>query len=150
MGKRAGGGSSTSHSSSSSGQRMTVREALLQRARRQAQLRVLKKQEALKLIEEHDIQRTGTIGEREFLDIMTQKIQTRNPEEELRKAFELFDEDGTGRITLRNMRRISRELGENLSDDELQSMIDEFDMDQDGEISLEEFSAIMKTTSLYD
>ena len=81
---------------------------------------------------------------------MTQKIQTRNPEEELRKAFELFDEDGTGRITLRNMRRISRELGENLSDDELQSMIDEFDMDQDGEISLEEFSAIMKTTSLYD
>ena len=109
-----------------------------------------RKQEALKLIEEHDIQRTGTIGEREFLDIMTQKIQTRNPEEELRKAFELFDEDGTGRITLRNMRRISRELGENLSDDELQSMIDEFDMDQDGEISLEEFSAIMKTTSLYD
>ena len=81
---------------------------------------------------------------------MTQKIQTRNPEEELRKAFELFDEDGTGRITLRNMRRISRELRENLSDDELQSMIDEFDMDQDGEISLEEFSAIMKTTSLYD
>ena len=29
-------------------------------------------------------------------------------------------------------------------------MIDEFDMDQDGEISLEEFAGIMKTTSLYD
>ena len=109
-----------------------------------------KKAEALKLIDEHDLQRTGTIGEREFVDIMTQKIATRNPEEELRKAFELFDEDGTGRITLRNMRRISRELGENLSDDELQAMIDEFDGDQDGEISLEEFSEIMKTTSLYD
>ena len=109
-----------------------------------------KKAEALKLMDEHDIQRTGSIGEREFIDIMTQKIATRNPEEELRKAFELFDEDGTGRITLRNMRRISRELGENLSDDELQAMIDEFDTDQDGEICVEEFSAIMKTTSLYD
>ena len=30
---------------------------------------------------------------------------------------DFFDEDGTGRITLRNMRRISRELGENLSDE---------------------------------
>ena len=48
------------------------------------------------------------------------------------------------------MRRISRELGENLSDDELQAMIDEFDTDQDGDICVEEFSAIMKTTSLYD
>ena len=33
--------------------------------------------------------------------------------------FNDFDEDGSGRITLRNMRRIARELGENLSDDEL-------------------------------
>tara|TARA_B110001452_G_C15098710_1_gene383131 strand:+ start:142 stop:648 length:507 start_codon:yes stop_codon:yes gene_type:complete len=109
-----------------------------------------KKAEALRLIEEHDLKGTGTIGEHEFLDIMTARIAQRDPEEELRKAFELFDEDGSGRITLRNMRRIARELGENLSDDELQAMIEEFDTDQDGEISLEEFAGIMKTTSLYD
>jgi Ca2+-binding EF-hand superfamily protein len=30
------------------------------------------------------------------------------------------------------LRRVARELGENLSDDELQAMIDEFDKDQDG------------------
>ena len=48
------------------------------------------------------------------------------------------------------MRRISRELGENLSDDELQAMIDEFDADSDGEISLAEFASIMKSTSLYE
>lgn len=39
--------------------------------------------------------------------------------------------------------------GENLSDDELQAMIDEFDKDMDGEISQEEFLSIMKQTSLY-
>lgn len=29
-------------------------------------------------------------------------------------------------------------------------MIDEFDLDRDGEISLEEFSGIMKSTTLYE
>ena len=34
---------------------------------------------------------------------------------------------------MRNLRKISRDLGENLSDEELQAMIDEFDLDEDGE-----------------
>ena len=80
---------------------------------------------------------------------MTQKIRNRDPVEEILKAFKLFDEDNTGRISLKNLRRVARELGENLSDDELQAMIDEFDKDQDGEISEQEFLNIMKQTSIY-
>lgn len=37
-----------------------------------------------------------------------------------------------GKISLKNLKKISRELGESLSDEELQAMIDEFDKDQDG------------------
>lgn len=55
----------------------------------------------------------------------------------------MFDEDGTGKISLRNLRRVAKELGETLDDEELQAMIDEFDLDQDGEISEAEFIAIM-------
>jgi len=45
---------------------------------------------------------------------------------------------------LRNLRRVARELGENLSDEELQAMIDEFDKDGDGAINESEFLGIMK------
>jgi centrin-3 len=77
------------------------------------------------------------------------KYAERDPEDEIRKAFSLFDDDKTGKISLKNMKRIARELGENLTDDELQAMIDEFDRDNDGEISTDEFLYIMKQSTMY-
>lgn len=50
-------------------------------------------------------------------------------------------------ITIKNLRRVSKELGENLGDRELEAMIEEFDKNLDGSISLDEFvvrqSAVM-------
>lgn len=65
------------------------------------------------------------------------------------KAFRLFDDDNTGKISLKNLKRVARELGETMTDDELQEMIDEADRDGDGEISEEEFVRIMKKTNLF-
>ena len=109
----------------------------------------VKKQEVLNLMREFDREQSGQIEYPDFLEIMTTKISERDPIEEISKAFKLFDEDNTGRINLRNLRRIAREMQENLSDDELQAMIDEFDKDGDGEINEAEFLAIMKQTSIY-
>jgi Ca2+-binding EF-hand superfamily protein len=47
------------------------------------------------------------------------------------------------------LKRVSKELGENLTDEEIQEMIDEADRDGNGVIDQDEFLRIMKKTNLY-
>eukprot|EP01017_Pseudomicrothorax_dubius_P013812 TRINITY_DN1621_c0_g2_i2.p1 TRINITY_DN1621_c0_g2~~TRINITY_DN1621_c0_g2_i2.p1 ORF type:complete len:169 (-),score=68.05 TRINITY_DN1621_c0_g2_i2:129-635(-) len=108
-----------------------------------------KKEEVRRMIQEIDRDGTGVIEFQDFLELMAVKIAERDPREEMLKAFRLFDDDGTGRISLKNLRRVARELGETMTDEELQEMIDEADRDGDGEISEEEFVRIMKKTNLF-
>merc|ERR1711939_503352 len=58
--------------------------------------------------------------------------------------FRLFDDDETQKISFKNLKRVAQELGENMTDEELQEMIDEADRDGDGEVNEEEFFRIMK------
>ncbi|MCJ1312336.1 Calcium-binding component of the spindle pole body (SPB) half-bridge [Agyrium rufum] len=78
----------------------------------------------------------------QFQAVMAQKIQARDPREEVLRAFELFDEGGKGKIDLQDLRRVARELGEGLGEEELAAMIEEFDLDGDHAINREEFLAI--------
>ena len=55
----------------------------------------------------------------------------------------MFDDDKSGKISLRNLKRVARELGETMSDAELMEMIERADTDEDGEINPDEFYAIM-------
>lgn len=77
-----------------------------------------------------------------FQYLMAQRILARDPREEILRAFELFDEGGKGKISLQDLRRVARELGEGLQEEELVAMIEEFDLDGDGCIDQEEFLGI--------
>mgnify|MGYP003940734605 FL=1 len=108
-----------------------------------------KKEEIKKMIADIDTDGSGTIDFNEFLEMMTAKMSERDPMEEIIKAFRLFDDDETGKISFKNLKRVAKELGENMTDDEIQEMIDEADRDGDGEVNEEEFFRIMKKTSLF-
>jgi len=50
---------------------------------------------------------------------VSERILARDPMDEIRRAFQLFDDDNTGKISLRNLRRVAKEIGDRLEDDEL-------------------------------
>ncbi|XP_023698682.1 centrin-3 isoform X4 [Paramormyrops kingsleyae] len=103
----------------------------------------VKKSDVLKILKDYDREGSGKITFDDFNEVVAEKMLERDPQEEILKAFKLFDDDDSGKISLRNLRRVARELGENISDEELRAMIDEFDTDGDGEINQEEFISIM-------
>ncbi|GKT28178.1 hypothetical protein ADUPG1_000485 [Aduncisulcus paluster] len=105
------------------------------------------KEQATTLMSEYDRDRTGELTVEDFLSIMEEKIATRDPEEEMARAFALFDDDQTGKISIKNLKRVAKELGEPLTEDEMRAMIEEYDKDGDGEISKEEFLAILRSSS---
>lgn len=51
--------------------------------------------------------------------LVSERILARDPMDEIRRAFQLFDDDNTGKISLRNLRRVAKEIGDRLEDDEL-------------------------------
>lgn len=81
----------------------------------------------------------------EFLLLMKSRIGERDPEKELLDAFAVFDTDGSGSIDRKELKRLMKKLGQTLTEGELDAMMEEVDENGDGEISFEEFKALMQS-----
>lgn len=102
-----------------------------------------KNQTIFQMISDLDKNKSGTIEFDEFLDMMTARMSDKDTREDINKVFRLFDDDNTGTISIRNLRRVARELGETMTDDELQEMVDRADSNGDGAVTLDDFYNIM-------
>merc|ERR1712146_597781 len=97
-----------------------------------------KKEEIRKMVSDLDKDGDNTIDFTAFMSMMTGKMTGKDAKEEIIKAFKLFDDGETSKISIKNLRRVAKELGENMGEEELQEMINE-----------EEFLRIMKKVQLY-
>ena len=57
----------------------------------------------------------------------------------------MFDKDGNGKISQQELKLVMKNLGENLTDEEINEMIREADDNGDGEVDYEEFVKMMQT-----
>lgn len=105
-------------------------------------------QEILALIAEVDADGNGEIDFEEFIVLMTKRQQAgkfMTEEEEITRAFKLFDVDGDGKITSNELRVMMQNLGSDLTPDEVELLIKEADYDGNGELDLAEFTTFMMT-----
>ena len=55
-------------------------------------------------------------------------------EEEMKEAFRVFDKDGNGYISAAELRHVMTNLGEKLTNEDIDEMIREADIDGDGQV----------------
>jgi len=73
----------------------------------------------------------------EFLQLMARKFVEHDLQADVRQAFRMFDRDGSGTVSARELRRIMTVFGEQLAEDEVDEMMRDADLDGDGEINYE-------------
>ena len=90
-----------------------------------------------------DLENQGSeIEFEDFLDAITSKLGDKESRDGIAKIFDLFDDDGTHSINLKNLGRVAKELGETMSQEELAEMLERASSNG-REITPEDFYNIM-------
>ena len=79
----------------------------------------------------------GELDFEEFIEFMCRTKKVETSYDAIREAFKVFDKEGKGSIPREEFRHIMTTLGERLTDEEVDEMLDDADADGDGEIQYE-------------
>ena len=99
----------------------------------------LTESELQNMINEVDIDGSGTIDFRDFLGIMIKRLKETDGEDELIEVFKIFDSDRNGLINSSELLNVMMTLGEDTNKEDIEDLIKEVDHDGDGFINFEEF-----------
>merc|ERR1712032_38622 len=100
------------------------------------------------MIAEVDDDNSGEIEFPEFLKLMASKLQETDSVEEMREAFMVFDRDKSGSVSSSELKHVMCNLGEQVTNEEVEEMIKEADADGDGELSFDDFLQFIQQKGL--
>ena len=107
------------------------------------------REEIRSLVSELDSNNASTIDFNEFVQIIQSLLVGRDTVAELTEAFKLFDIDGTGKITAKNLMDVVASMNEQLTEPEINEIIAEADKRGEGNITLEEFINLIKDNAIF-
>ena len=100
-------------------------------------------EEIKEIIKKMDLEDKKEINYDEFLTIINQREKDVDEEEEVLKAFKVFDKEGNGLININELKDIMLNMGNNWSENEINEMFAEADIDMDGYLNYEDFVRTM-------
>merc|ERR1719159_1008018 len=103
--------------------------------------------EAAEHVKSLDRDGSGALEFNEFYELLTARFSENTSAEELQRVFALFDTDKTGSISVANMRAIADQVGDQVTDDELGDIVLKNDMDNDGNLTFEDFYNVLTKKS---
>jgi len=88
---------------------------------------------------------SGQIEFKEFKAFMTREM---SEAQRLKEIFELFDSDGDGYITIPELRKTLKQCDYKVTDEGIEQIMKEADINKDGKICFDEFKIFFKNKSL--
>jgi len=92
-----------------------------------------------------DAEGTGYIKYDEFCGILRKKVQDDEDERELREMFRILDKEKRGEVNTNELRWILKNLGDDLTEADIDDMIADVDTDGSGWVDYNEFSKLMQS-----
>jgi len=92
-----------------------------------------------------DTEGTGYLVFDEFCEIIRKKMQGDEDERELKEMFRSLDKEKKGEVNTQELRWILKQLGDDLTENDIDDMIADVDTDGSGWVDFEEFSRLMTT-----
>merc|ERR1712203_292484 len=81
------------------------------------------------MVSDLDADGSGEIEFGEFLEVMTAKLSDKNTREEIDRVFKLFDKDRNGTLEADDLSRVCKELGEDMTEEDIREVIGRMDVD---------------------
>ncbi|KAH3844321.1 calmodulin-A-like [Dreissena polymorpha] len=97
----------------------------------------------------HEVDKDGNeeLDFDEFCELMSKTKKDVTSYKAIEEAFKVFDKEGKGSIPREYFRHVMTTMGERLTDEEVDEMLDTADADGDGEIDIQEFTSMISQNS---